>query len=780
MANVNKANVNGTLYNITDAGAVRFDGSQSLTSSQQSTARGNIGAGSASDVRDLKSAIDYGTPFHLIWEQGRLTLQGEETDSNYLCRTKAFSVNAGETIIIVQPPLRAVMLYYYNGTTFVERIVSGAGTQAKLGTRYFTIPANVNNVRLVLGLDGVTPITPKDCESIVYAASMNRAYMGLINGNENGVHRNAKLHSFGNSILTGTVYTTGTIDHVVAYDNAPYAGVAVGLGVEQKNVEHTLLSSTGLLYDAGQGSFLSNIKQTSLVNYDYLTTHLWTDDMSNFPLGSIEDSVADDGTIVGGVLSLLNYIRSNNALCNLVLVSVPPVGISSAGSGVFDAVYANGHSIKELDDVMHKLADIYHFIYIDWQDMYLSYHYQEYTYQANNVHLASDAPYRTMAEYLSRKVKMNDYKSPIWWVNGICVGAEWEQGRVSTTGDLIDTTTSIRTKKIPLENKSALYINAPLSYMGALYYYNGQTFVSYENIHNLPMYSSVPSNADSVIVTIRKGDLSDILPKSGEDVSILDKDGTIMDAVISKGEPQYRTPLLTIIDDDSNERFYNDLYQVMKNKNVSIATAVITGSVGNPGQMSWDEIQECSANGMEILSHTNRHFLSTDPDFDTLTIRDITIDYQKAKNILALHGVPTNILVFSGSTGLTAKFQTAAKRVYKAGILAGDNTTNFQGGDPYGIRRYRVGNQTNYHCDIDVLKGLVDSVKNTGGWMIWMTHTSGGANAWTPGTGEGSSAYILGQAVDYAISNHVPVVTAEYGFTQYFSNFQNMDVQPYQ
>ena len=281
-----------------------------------------------------------------------------------------------------------------------------------------------------------------------------------------------------------------------------------------------------------------------------------------------------------------------------------------------------------------------------------------------------------------------------------------------------------------------------------------------------PAKIAVPSNVEYVKVVVRKKGSPDITPDFGADINIYDYDSPIIRAITSS-KSAYNTALLTIIDDDSNARFYNDLYEVFKDKNVPISTAVITGKVGNSGFMTWDQVEECYTNGIEILSHTNSHFLSTDPGFNDLTESEIQKDYQIAQNKLGLHGVNADILVFSGSTGLYTKFQNAAKMVYKGGILAGANETNYQNADPYQIQRYRIGNHTDYHCDLDVLKGLIDDLYASGGWMIWMTHTSGGSDAWTPGTGEGSSAYILGQAADYAIAKGVKMVTAHAGFRKY-------------
>ena len=55
MSKLNQIESNGTTYDVEDSGAVRFDGSQSLSAAQQTTARGNIGA-----VADNQGAANAG------------------------------------------------------------------------------------------------------------------------------------------------------------------------------------------------------------------------------------------------------------------------------------------------------------------------------------------------------------------------------------------------------------------------------------------------------------------------------------------------------------------------------------------------------------------------------------------------------------------------------------------------------------------------------------------------------------------------------------------------
>lgn len=244
-----------------------------------------------------------------------------------------------------------------------------------------------------------------------------------------GVNKNAKLYVKGNSIMVGSVWTmnpeTGVVSHdhhPSAWGNSPYSVVALRLNIPKENVNTNILhSSTGFLYAPGApsegepynpGSFLDNIVGNSvdLSSWDYLMTHFWMGDLTNFPLGNTS-SVADDGSIAGGVMTLVNYLNSNYPECRLVLVSVPPVDTSIAlGGNPFTKNYyykGNAVTIAELDTLMHTLAQREHFVYVDWQELTLSRYYQKYTggiYNAtkvNNVHANNENTYRKLGEYIA-------------------------------------------------------------------------------------------------------------------------------------------------------------------------------------------------------------------------------------------------------------------------------------------------------------------------------------------------------------------------------------------
>lgn len=230
----------------------------------------------------------------------------------------------------------------------------------------------------------------------------------------------AKLLSYGHSVATGSVWTVksgdseATYDHLVDFDDSPYGGVCGGLGIRPKNVDYTLVSNTGFMHGAGTGvnGFLGLLKSTDITPYDYMLTWVSASrDMLASPVGSLS-STAGDGSIVGGVLDLLAYIKTNNALCQLILAGPFPSSVDYAGPAVYNRGYTYDGvttTIAQFDELMRQLAEREHFIFIDFEDMALSYYWQNYTAHntitgVGNVHLASDRAYRIVGEYLRRKV----------------------------------------------------------------------------------------------------------------------------------------------------------------------------------------------------------------------------------------------------------------------------------------------------------------------------------------------------------------------------------------
>lgn len=221
--------------------------------------------------------------------------------------------------------------------------------------------------------------------------------------------------------------------------------------------------------------------------------------------------------------------------------------------------------------------------------------------------------------------------------------------------------------------------------------------------------------------------------------------------------------MLTIIDDDGNAKYYNDVLPIAINKSVPISSAIPVESVGTGSKMTWSQIDEAIASGCEVLSHSYHHWDGSNASDMSATEDQIATDFQKAKNILAQHGIYNNIHVFNGSTGGVPKFVEASKRVYKCDFRPSGNA--IVGNDitlPYNIPRYSVTdcfNSTNY----STMTGYVDDLVAAGeGWIIFMMHTS------DPAWDSNSSPTYLSNLIDYVKSEGIDIVTAECGVRTYF------------
>ena len=215
---------------------------------------------------------------------------------------------------------------------------------------------------------------------------------------------NATMLSIGNSILTGSVHINGAYDHLSAYNNAPYGVIANAIGVLKNNVTHELHSSAGLIYDGGNGSCLSVIKATDISGYDVIVTQVSYTDMQ-YPLGNI-NSVAGDGTIAGAVKDLVDYINTNNPQCQLLLIAAAPDNYNIAGANVFTGLYGNGKSLADQETLLNQLASLEHFKVLGWQDLNLSYVWQNYT-DGNNVHFNNEDSYRIAGAHLGGQAAGN-------------------------------------------------------------------------------------------------------------------------------------------------------------------------------------------------------------------------------------------------------------------------------------------------------------------------------------------------------------------------------------
>lgn len=306
-----------------------------------------------------------------------------------------------------------------NSNTYAIRIISYTGANDN-GTvllnssgspvkQFIDIPSNATGITIRLQKSGGFAVdTPVYEDNIVvdileYTPTLN----GIIGGNHS--NSKTKMWSLGNSFMNSAVWENNSLSHFAGYDDSIYGVVANMLNIPQENNNHELHSSTGLFASGTDGSFYDIITSSSLTDYDYLFTQFNGTDITIRPLGNV-DSPAGENSIAGGIASLCNYIKTNNGLCKLIIMSVPPYASapSLSGNNVFTGNWSAGYSINDLDNLMYQLAKKYHFIYVSWQDLEISYHYMDYadfvTGNTGPRHAKYDKVYRALGEYVGMQI----------------------------------------------------------------------------------------------------------------------------------------------------------------------------------------------------------------------------------------------------------------------------------------------------------------------------------------------------------------------------------------
>ena len=219
---------------------------------------------------------------------------------------------------------------------------------------------------------------------------------------------------------------------------------------------------------------------------------------------------------------------------------------------------------------------------------------------------------------------------------------------------------------------------------------------------------------------------------------------------------------LTIIDDDGDIHFLTDLLPLMQELQVPISTAVTTKRIGTSKRwMDWDDIMYLNEMGCEVLCHTYNHYTGT----QIQSVDDETIynNYVKARDELLSRGISGgNYLVYSSNTGNYQRVQNIAGQVFKCGIKIGGSTINTADSNLFALSRYRIdyaSTEGRSDWNLDDMKAYAEEVAVTGGWQIWMIHTSN--SIWRQRVcldESGNVLYVNGSPIPMVDENGKPVL----------------------
>lgn len=204
----------------------------------------------------------------------------------------------------------------------------------------------------------------------IYTALINNGHTGQWHKFMPVTSRALVAMSYPDSVYMGEGYKNEP--NYTIYSEIPYICNTISLPGQ------SLLHS-----DEGKQSFKDAILAADLSDTDVVMTNLEMRDM-DIPLD----------TIVEEVQSLAEAITAKNPMCELTLLSIPPVDIARWGDELLDYTMPNGSNIRQLDDRLFRLSEDNAFTYVSF----------EYFYNAQNTNLLKyrGDDLKTNKQYLRR------------------------------------------------------------------------------------------------------------------------------------------------------------------------------------------------------------------------------------------------------------------------------------------------------------------------------------------------------------------------------------------
>lgn len=214
------------------------------------------------------------------------------------------------------------------------------------------------------------------------------------------------------------------------------------------------------------------------------------------------------------------------------------------------------------------------------------------------------------------------------------------------------------------------------------------------------------------------------------------------------------TPTFVWSDDDAKEFFYTDLAPWAEARNISVMIAVPTSLVGTTHYMSISQIQEMSAAGHIVGSHTVNHVRLPE-----CTSEQIVDELVNSKAAIESWGVPCDYMVYPYGDHTDEIVDETRKHyicAFSAGGPIGDTyRMNFPPIDTYQLERCSIEASS----DLEAIKAQIDYCIANNGLMIFMSHIGYYGSVTT----EEMDAYT--EVYDY-------IVAAGYGFDSIETAFE--------
>lgn len=206
------------------------------------------------------------------------------------------------------------------------------------------------------------------------------------------------------------------------------------------------------------------------------------------------------------------------------------------------------------------------------------------------------------------------------------------------------------------------------------------------------------------------------------------------------------------IDDDGKQAVYTKLFPWAQENNIPITSAVISGSLGDSGYITADQMKEMYDSGVvEIASHTQNH-----KNLSLMSERSVEYELTESKAIIESYGIGVNSIVYPGGS-ITDDGIKIASKYYDFGFVAGGpvnstgmhigNRVNYPPISTYRITRISIDSNMS-DTEIDFIKQQIDEACENNGLVVFMSHigSTGGASG---GASSDADLEIYTEIADY-------------------------------
>ena len=224
-------------------------------------------------------------------------------------------------------------------------------------------------------------------------------------------------------------------------------------------------------------------------------------------------------------------------------------------------------------------------------------------------------------------------------------------------------------------------------------------------------------------------------------------------------------PLISFTDDDGKAGVYTKWLPILQEKNIPLNICIITGEIGNPGYLTWEQIQDLQNNhNCEILSHTVTHNNIATHQTNKTWIEEL----KQSKLDLMNHGINVRGFAYpnggmwgtkEGLVDGTSNGFWMTALFYDYGITTGSTINTHPIATNMGIDRAGIGSYAaeGRFDTLDNIKARVDECYNQNGWLIFMTHIDDVGH-----TDEDNQ--MLRDLIDYINTKGIDIVTLSEGF----------------